>query len=84
MVYHYEDRKQEFGATALSVVDPNAMTVTIPDDARTNFLSSTSDFMNIVNHVGPYGYVQHTRFSLSHRTAEFRVRAPDWDMYFRI
>jgi hypothetical protein len=48
----YEDRKQEFGPTLRIigfVVDPNAMTVTIPDDARTKFLSSISEFINIVN-----------------------------------
>ena len=48
----YEDRKQEFGPTLRIigfVMDPNAMTVTIPDDARAKFLSSISDFINISN-----------------------------------
>jgi len=45
----YEDRKQEFSLTLRIigfVVDPNAMTVTIPDDARSKFLSSIADFIN--------------------------------------
>jgi hypothetical protein len=48
----YEDRKQEYGLTLHVigfVVDPNAMTVTIPDDARSKFLSSIADFINITN-----------------------------------
>ena len=48
----YEDRKQEFGLTLRIigfVVDPNAMTVTIPDDARSKILSSLSDFVNTTN-----------------------------------
>jgi hypothetical protein len=47
----YEDRKQEFGSTLCVVgfvVDPNTMTVTIPDDARTKILSSISEFINTV------------------------------------
>jgi hypothetical protein len=31
------------------IVDPNAMTVTIPDDTRSKFLSSITDFINIAN-----------------------------------
>src|SRR5882762_1368059 len=45
----YEDKKQEFGSTLRIigfVVDPNAMTVTIPDDARAKLLSQISDFIN--------------------------------------
>jgi hypothetical protein len=48
----YEDRKQEYGLTLHVigfVVDPNVMTVTIPDDARSKFLSSIADFINITN-----------------------------------
>jgi hypothetical protein len=48
----YKDRKQEYGLTLHVigfVVDPNAMTVTIPDDARSKFLSSIADFINITN-----------------------------------
>jgi hypothetical protein len=48
----YEDRKQEFGFTLCVigfVVDPNAMTVTIPDGARAKFLSSVADFINTDN-----------------------------------
>jgi hypothetical protein len=47
----YEDRKQEFGSTLRVigfVVDPNAMTVTIPDDAHAKILSSISEFINTV------------------------------------
>jgi hypothetical protein len=47
----YEDRKQEFGLTLRIigfVVDPNAMTVTIPDDARSKLLSSISEFISTV------------------------------------
>jgi hypothetical protein len=48
----YEDRKQEYGLTLRVIgfiVDPNAMTVTIPDDARTKFLTSITDFINTNN-----------------------------------
>lgn len=47
----YEDRKQEWGPTLRVIgfdIDPNAMTVTIPDDARERFLSRISEFINIV------------------------------------
>jgi hypothetical protein len=48
----YEDRKQGFSPTLCIigfVVDPNAMTVTIPDNACSKFLSSISDFINIIS-----------------------------------
>ena len=48
----YEDKKQEFGLTLCIIgfiVDPNAMTITIPDDARSKILSSLSDFVNTTN-----------------------------------
>lgn len=48
----YEDKKQEFGPTLHIigfVVDPNAMTMTIPDNACTKLLSSILDFINIAN-----------------------------------
>jgi hypothetical protein len=48
----YEDKKQEFGLTLHIigfVVDPNAMTMTIPDNACTKLLSSILDFINIAN-----------------------------------
>jgi hypothetical protein len=47
----YEDRKQEFGPTLriiCFIVDPNAMTIIIPDDARSKLLSSIADFINTV------------------------------------
>src|ERR1700685_1172657 len=42
-------KKQESGLVLRIIgfdVDPNAMTVTIPNDARTKFLEHISDFMN--------------------------------------
>jgi hypothetical protein len=48
----YEDRKQEFGPTLRIIgfiVDPNAMTVTIPNDARSKLLSAISDFVTSTN-----------------------------------
>jgi hypothetical protein len=47
----YEDRKQEFGPTLCIIgfiMDPNTMTVSIPDGACSKLLSSISDFTNIV------------------------------------
>ena len=48
----YENKKQEFSETLQIigfVVDPNAMTVTIPDDACVKLLSSIADFINPLN-----------------------------------
>ena len=48
----YEDQKQEFGSTLCVIgfiVNPNTMTITIPDDAHAKLLSSISDFVNIAN-----------------------------------
>lgn len=45
----YEDMKQESGSvlhTIGSDVDPNAMTVTIPDDMCTKFLDCIANFIN--------------------------------------
>jgi hypothetical protein len=48
----YEGKKQESGPTLRIIgfeVDSNAMTVTIPDDTCSKFLSYVSDFININN-----------------------------------
>ena len=46
----YEDKKQEWGDTLRIIgfdVDPNAMTITIPDDAREKFLQRITEFINV-------------------------------------
>ena len=48
----YEDQKQEFSSTLCIIgfiIDPNTMTMTIPDDAHMKLLSSISNFLNIAN-----------------------------------
>jgi hypothetical protein len=47
----YEDKKQEWGPTLRAIgfdVDPNTMTVAIPDDACKIFLLHISEFINII------------------------------------
>ena len=46
----YKNKKQEWGPTLRIIsfeVDPNAMTVTIPEDARENFLARITEFIDI-------------------------------------
>jgi hypothetical protein len=48
----YEDKKQEWGETLRIIgfdVDPNAMTVTIPDGACSEFLHHLEEFIDVAN-----------------------------------